>query len=97
MEIFVFISCGVQTKTFKVEAGGCKSIKAYHLFAIGNLNVNNTDWHIGVKIISTRTNRSFVASWELNRVSKEDSLQMALSAGSRKCLIIIEQSIVLPS
>ena len=43
MEIFVFISCGVQTKTFKVEAGGCKSIKAYHLFAIGNLNVNNTD------------------------------------------------------
>ena len=43
MEIFVFISCGDQTKTFKVEARGCKSIKAYHLFAISNLNVNNTD------------------------------------------------------
>ena len=87
MEIFVFISCGVQTKTFKVEAGGCKSIKAYHLFAIGNLNVNNTDMDGGVKIISAGMKE---LCWELNRFSKEDSLQMGLSAGSGKCLIIIE-------
>ena len=64
MEIFVFISCGVQTKTFKVEAGGCKSIKAYHLFAIGNLNVNNTDMDGGVKIISAGMKE---LCWELNR------------------------------
>ena len=96
MEIFVFISCGVQTKTFKVEAGGCKSIKAYHLFAIGNLNVNNTDWHTGVKIISTRTNRSFVASWELNRVSKEDSLQKWPSQPAAEN-VSSSLSIVLPS